>query len=71
MMQLRRPHPRARLQQFPGGRNRELGPLVPTRPISWPCTAVVLIRFVPGAGHLPVLEQPDETTAALLGWLDA
>jgi pimeloyl-ACP methyl ester carboxylesterase len=26
---------------------------------------------VPGAGHLPVLERPDETTAALLGWLDA
>jgi pimeloyl-ACP methyl ester carboxylesterase len=26
---------------------------------------------VPGAGHLPVLEQPERTTAALRAWLDA
>jgi pimeloyl-ACP methyl ester carboxylesterase len=26
---------------------------------------------IPGAGHLPPLEQPDRTTAELLRWLDA
>lgn len=29
------------------------------------------LHIVENAGHLPTLEQPDETTAALLRWLEA
>ncbi|KZY04287.1 MULTISPECIES: alpha/beta fold hydrolase [unclassified Sulfitobacter] len=28
------------------------------------------LRVIDGAGHLPTLEQPDETTAALAAWLE-
>lgn len=28
------------------------------------------LAVIPGAGHLPTLEQPDRTTAALADWLD-
>jgi pimeloyl-ACP methyl ester carboxylesterase len=36
-------------------------------------TLLPVSRFavIPGAGHLPPLEQPDRTTAELLRWLDA
>ena len=27
------------------------------------------LRIIEGAGHLPTLEQPDDTTSALSGWL--
>ncbi|SDE00440.1 Pimeloyl-ACP methyl ester carboxylesterase [Paracoccus isoporae] len=30
-----------------------------------------VLRIIEGAGHLPVLEQPGETTAALRHWLEA
>jgi pimeloyl-ACP methyl ester carboxylesterase len=28
------------------------------------------LKVLPDAGHLPTLEQPDATTAALTTWLD-
>lgn len=32
---------------------------------------VAELRIIPGAGHLPTLEQPEETTRILSEWLDA
>jgi pimeloyl-ACP methyl ester carboxylesterase len=30
-----------------------------------------ILKIIENCGHLPTLEQPDETTAALLGWMEA
>ncbi len=45
----------------PPSRHREMQALIPGSTLS----------IIPGAAHLPTLEKPDQTTAALIRWLEA